>query len=532
MKRVAFFAPEIAVDKSLKTYAGGLGFVAGDFLRAAYRRSLPLVGLTILWRHGFYNQKLGPNGMEVEYPYNHYHDFLEDTGKKVRLEIGGNPNVWVKIWLLKPDIFKTTPIFYLDVDIPENDALSKNNTKCLYAADYGQKLAQEIILGIGGVRALQELQIPVDLYHLNEGYCCLAGTELLRQKMTEGLNFQQALENVRRQVVFTTHTPEMTGSETYDLDTMIKMKCFPGFSREEIISLGGNPFSLTVFSLKIAMGANAVSQLHGQVANRLWSWVEGRCPIIPITNGVDTDFWQWPEIKKAQTPEEAEKAKAIYKGLLLEIVKEQSGKLFDRNVLTIVWARRFAEYKRPWLLFYDRNWFKELLESNLVQIIYAGKPHPADLPMINLWNEIWQMSKEFKNLVILPGYDLEMSKILKGGADLWINTPRRPREACGTSWMSAMMNCTPVLSSRDGGTIEGIDTTNGFLFGIDNPSGNDADQDNRDFQDFQYKLQSAVDVFYKDKTKWYAMALIGREKAQQDFSSDRMLNDYVCQLYG
>ncbi|MDP2363958.1 MAG: alpha-glucan family phosphorylase, partial [Ignavibacteria bacterium] len=354
MKRIAFFTPEIAIDPSLKTYAGGLGFVAGDFLRAAYRHSSLLVGLTILWRHGFYNQKLGSNGMEVDYTYNHYHDILADTGKKIRLEIGGNPNMWVKIWLLKPETFKTVPVFFLDADIPENDTLSKNNTKCLYATDYRQKLAQEIILGIGGVKALQELQIPIDIYHLNEGYCCLVGIELLRQKMALGFDFRQALEETRRQIVFTTHTPEMTGSETYDLDTMMEIGCFPQLSREQASFLGGNPFSLTVASLKMAKVANAVSQLHGQVANRLWAWVQDRCPIIPVTNGVDTDFWQWSEIKMAQTPEEIEKAKAIYKELLLDYVREQSGKLFDKNVLTIVWARRFAEYKRPWLLFYNR----------------------------------------------------------------------------------------------------------------------------------------------------------------------------------
>ncbi|MDP1538924.1 MAG: glycogen/starch/alpha-glucan phosphorylase, partial [bacterium] len=354
---------------------------------------------------------------------------------------------------------------------------------------------------------------------------------LLRQKMALGFDFQKALEDTRRQIVFTTHTPEMTGSETYDIDTMMEIGCFPQLSREQASFLGGNPFSLTVASLKMAKVANAVSQLHGQVADRLWAWVQDRCPIISVTNGVDTDFWHWLEIKMSQTPEEIEKAKAIYKELLLDYIREQSGKLFDKNVLTIVWARRFAEYKRPWLLFYNRDWFRELLESGLIQIIYAGKPHPADLSMINVWNEIWQMSKEFKNLVILPGYDLEMSKILKGGADLWLNTPRRPREACGTSWMSAMMNCTLVLSSRDGGAIEGIDATNGFLFGVDNPSGIDADQDNRDFQSLQSELQSAMAIFYQNKTRWYTMALAGRKTAEQGFSSDRMLGDYISQLY-
>lgn len=529
---VAQFYPEIAIDPSLKIYAGGLGFLAGSSARTAGRLDLPLIMVTILWRQGFYDQIIGPNGMEVRYiSHDYYQDGLvEDTGVKVKVQIGQNPNVFLKVGRIKPEIFGTIPIITLDSDIPENDVLSRSNTQILYPNNNGQRLAQEIILGIGGVRALQALQIPVSVYHLNEGYTVLAAVELLSQKIAQGLNFIDALEEVRKQVVFTSHTPEII-SELHDLDLMMEMGCFPGLDRHQVIFLGGKPFNHTVAALRLSRKANTVSKLHAKTTNQMLAWVEGKCPIISITNGVDALYWQWPEFQNIQTIDEIKEAKRKYKKLLLDYIEEQTGKIFSEDVLTIVWARRFVEYKRPWLLYYDRGWFERLLKSDKIQVIYAGKPHPADLGMINAWNEIWQMSKILPNLVILTGYDLGLSKLLKGGADLWLNTPRRPREACGTSWISAMMNCTLVISSRDGGVLEGVTPDNGFLFGVDYPCQNEGEQDAKDFADLQFCLQMAMEIFYKKPDLWYKMALTGKKSVEENFSSEKMLKNYFSQLY-
>lgn len=529
---IARFEPEIALDPNLKTYAGGLGFLAGSIARTAKKMNLPMISVTILWKKGFYDQIVGQNGMEVRYSYHNYYEegIVEDTGVKVKVQIGENPNVFLRVGLIKPDVFDTIPIITLDSDISENDELSRSNSQILYSSNNGQRLAQEIILGIGGVKALQALQIPVSIYHLNESYTVLAAIELLTQEVSQGLGFIEAIQEVKKKIVFTTHTPEII-HENYNIDLMRWMGCFPGLDKHQIAFLGGDPFNHTVAALRLSKEANAVSKLHAETAKQTLAWIEGKCPIIPITNGVDPEYWQWPEFKNAQTTEEAQRAKNVHKKALFEYIKEQTTKALQENIFTIVWARRFVEYKRPWLLYYDNAWFEKLLKSNKVQIIYAGKPHPDDLSMINVWNDIWQRSKLWQNLVILPGYDLWLSKLLKGGADLWLNTPRKPREACGTSWISAMMNCALVMSSRDGGVIEAISEENGFLFGVDYPYQDEGEQNAKDFLDLKQCLSLAMDIFYQDKEKWYQMALKAKKKATEEFSSEKMLEKYCLSLY-
>ncbi|MGB4253611.1 MAG: alpha-glucan family phosphorylase [Minisyncoccales bacterium] len=532
MNVIARFEPEIALDPLLKTYSGGLGVLAGSVARTAKRMNAPLVSVTILWNRGFYEQSIGPHGMEISYPcYDYYKEgIVEDTGIKVKVQIGENPNVLIKVGLIKPEVFNTVPIITLDSNIPENDDLSRRNTWVLYPNDTGQRLAQEIILGIGGVRALQALKVPVDVYHLNESYTVLAGIELLNQRISQGESFIEALERTKQQIVFTTHTPEIT-HEAYNIDLMRWMGCFPNLNKHEIAYLGGDPFNHTVAALRLARKGNAVSKLHAQTVEETLAWVKNKCPIVGITNGMDAEYWQWIEFKNARTPEEAEKAKLHYKMMLLKYIETQTSKVLKEDVFTVVWARRFAEYKRPWLLYYDNDWFERLLESKEIQIIYAGKPHPADIGMINVWNNIWKKSKEWQNLVILPGYNLQLSKLLKGGTDLWLNTPRRPREACGTSWISAMMNCSLVMSTRDGGAIEAIDQDNGFLFGVNSPCLNENEQDSKDFADLKQSLLLAMDIFYKAKEKWYQMALAAKKRVIEDFSTEKMLKEYCLFLY-
>ena len=355
MSQVAYFTPEIAIDNRLNTYVGGLADVSGSFLRAAFNsEEMSTVGVTILCQNGHYRQKIGPNGMEISYQECNFNDFFEDTGKRVKIQLGDNPNVSLAIKLLRPGIFKIAKIVGLDANLPENDELSKSNCHSFYPGDIGKKLAQMVILGIGGVKALEALQIPVDIYHLNEGYSFLATVELIRQKMAAGFNFQETLNRVKQQTVFTTHTPQMSGNEFYDLDLMFKVGCFPGFTKAEAISLGGNPFNNTVAAFRTAKRANAVSKSHDEIANRIWAWVEGKCEIVPITNGIDVDFWQLPEFKGDKAPEELRATKIQYQRVFFPRINELFAKDFRENLFTLVWARRYDEYKRPGLIFRDR----------------------------------------------------------------------------------------------------------------------------------------------------------------------------------
>ncbi len=525
-KRVAYFTPEIAVHDSFHNYAGGQGVVAGGMLRAAAAMGLPMTGVSILWRCGYYDQRLGSNGMEIHYIPRDYNDILIDTGVKVKVQVGGNPNTLIKLWLLKPEVFGTVPIILLDTDIKENDSLSRSITHAVYSGGDERRLAQKIVLGRGGVKALQALGLTVDIYHLNEGETSLVIIELLHQKMTEGLSFQDSLEWVKEHVVSTTHTPELSGNQSYNIDLMMWLGCLSGFNRQQAVFLGGEPFNPTIMLLKTSKKANAVSELHCETANRSFGGVDGRCEIIPITNGVVDEWWQPAEFQGDKTPEEIKLAKLPYQRILFDSIKEQSGKIFREDVLTIGAARRWAEYKRIDLIMRDQEWFKNLLMSGRIQLILAGKPHPDDWFLINLWNNVWRMSQGLPNIVILAGYELDMMRLLKIGVNVWLNTPRRPREACGTSGMSAAAVGTVPVSIKDGWAIEG---KIGFLCGVDCPCEN---QDRLDADDLKKCIGEVADTFYGNKKEWDRKMLAGKKVVEQSFSTKRMLTDYVNKLYG
>jgi len=534
-KTVAYFTLEAAIHPSLRTYAGGQGYLTGSFARAAQRLGIPVVIVTILWRKGYYDQILGPSGMDVRYVDRYYEDILEDTRTRAKVQIGGNPNVLVKASRLKPGVFgeDLPPILFLDTDIPENDPESRANTQFLYPDDNGQRMAQEIILGIGGVRILQALGIPFGIGHLNEDYSFLAAIELIRQKVAMGLDFQMAFNQTKEQIVFTTHSPRLSGWR--NLEVMIKMGCFPGLSHEQVIFLGGYPYNQTAASLRTAKRANAVSQLHWEAANRLWAWVNGRCEIVPITNGVDVPYWEESEFRGEKTLDEIPELKLKHKRFLIEENKKRTGKDFEEDVFTFVWARRFDDYKRPALIFRDYVWLGRLLKGLLnlgkAQLIVAGKPHPNDFPMKKVWNEIWERSKEEANLSIWTEYDLETSRILKKGADAWLNTPRLAWEACGTSGMSAALYYTLNISGLDGWVVEGLTPEIAFLFGVDRPYQHEWEQDAKDFEGLQGAMQLAMSVFYGDRVRWYKMAQEAKKVVRKKFSAERMVRDYVSQLY-
>ncbi len=433
---IAYFSPEIYVDDSLWSTAGGLGAITHSALRAARRLRIPLVGVTIRWIEGFCYQKIGPNGIEYDYIC-HSDEKLVDTGAKVKIQLGGNPNIFLKVLVIPPDVFETGPIICLDGDLPENDAVSRQNTKKMYYGDDGQKLAQMIILGIGGARALRALDIKVKIHHLNDPHCALVGVELLNQKMAEGLDFPQALAWTKEHTVFTTHTPVVI-RDTYDLETMINLGCFPDLNqqqhltREQVAFLGRNPFderrfSPIAFSLRTSGIANAVSLLHAETSRQMLSWVKDSCPITSVTNGVDVPYWQLPEFREVKTPEALREAKLKYKALLFNTIKEQYAqfgitKEFKLASITRGWGRRPHEYKRPW--------FVRELSFDGIQTVVAGKPHPLDFGMVMLWDRNWQESKVVTNLAMLAENGYAFKKRMRAGVDLWLLTSRRTWEAC------------------------------------------------------------------------------------------------------
>lgn len=473
--------------------------------------------------------------MEHEYIEKKSEENLVDTGIRVKVQIQRNSNVLLKVGIIPPGFFEMAPCICLDADIEGNDELSRSNTKRQYPVLNQQKLAQMIILGIGGVRAFRNLNIPVRRWHLNEGSMVLAGTELVREKKAAGLSFAEALSRVKQEVVFTTHMPGMPGSETYELAEMKEMGCFPGLEESEVAFLGGIPsqptqFHVTAASLRLAGKANAVSQLHAKTTAEIYAWVGDRCQIIPITNGADVSYWQWPEFGAARTPKAVKEAKAKYKTLFFEEIQRHYGqqginKAFDMGTLTMGWGRRFDEYKRVW--------FATELNSagaQRIQTAISGKPHLSDFPTIATWNSIWQKSKVSANLAILPENNYQFKKLMNGGVDLWLLSSRRPREACEECFIRAMFNGALVMASRDGGPLE-ISPGHCFLFGVEEAFLNAAEQDYRDLEEARQLLPKVIDLFYNKPEIWYQKALEAKEEAEEKFSAARMLKDYIAKLY-
>ncbi len=527
LPKVAYFSMEIAMDQSLSIYSGGLGFLAGSHMLSAGNLRLPMVGVTFLWSYGYYDQRIDKDGcVEVGYQRKHY-DFLTDLGVTVDVDVFGE-NVKVKAYRVEPELFGTCPVILLSTDLPENSEEARKISHKLYDGDQKIRVSQEIILGIGGVRALLAAGYNFDVLHMNEGHALPAAFELL--KMYNG-----DLSKVKEKTVFTTHTPVAAGNEVHWVDTLLEGGFFSGASREKAVELGGENFSLTVAALRMSRMSNAVSQLHGIVANKMWEWVDGRCPIKAITNAVSLKYWQDTRVKESKTDRDLLNAKYEMKKELFKYIASQTGKRFDPNVLTITWARRFADYKRAWLILMDRDRICKLLNEDKVQLIFAGKFHPDDTMGKEMFNNILKQSYELKNVVVLPNYELELSGLLKRGSDVWLNTPLRPFEASGTSGMSANMNGTLHLSIYDGWTVEGTFTgINGYTVnypGLDD----DIPWEERHWKDYECIMnmieKDMIPTYYNNKDKWALLMRQAIKTSEAFFNSDRMVIEYYNQLY-
>ena len=531
-KAVAYFSMEFAVDQALKIYSGGLGFLAGSHMRSAYELKQNIVGIGMLWKYGYYDQLREMNAdmkpMFVEKQY----AFLQDTGIMFTVPVHDSP-VHVKAYLLKPETFGSAPLFLLTTNLNENDEASRSITYRLYDSNEATRIAQSIILGIGGAMLLDILGLERDIYHMNEGHSLPLNFYLYSK--------YQNLEEVKKRVVFTTHTPEAAGNESHRYDLLKEMSFFYHLQSHEvkhILGLDGDYLNYTVAALKFAHKANGVSKMHAEVARDMWKDNKGICDIIAITNAQNKTYWKDEQLEKAlagKSDEAIATRKKEMKKDLFKVVADQCGKIFDENVLTIVWARRFAGYKRADLMMRDWDRFIKLIfnSEQPVQVIWAGKPYPEDYGAIEIFNQIIRRAKPLANCAVLTGYELGLSALLKKGSDVWLNNPSMYREASGTSGMTATFNGSINLSLPDGWVPEfAVDQVNSFVIqpavqGLPHDETN-----NTEAKNLMDTLENVVlPMYYNDKKKWHAIIRKAATDVAPAFDSGRMVDEYYGKMY-
>lgn len=530
-KKVAYFSMEYAVDQALKIYSGGLGFLAGSYLRSTYPLKKNMIGIGILYTNGYYDQVRNYDGfMEVKFTKKRY-SFLKDTNITFPITVHGS-TVWVKVYLLPSEVFGTSPIYLLTTDIPENDFLSRSISFRLYDNNLAAKIAQFMLLGIGGGKLVDILNYEPDVYHLNEGH----GLPLIFHLLSKYEN----PDEVRKRLVFTTHTPEKAGNDEIPVKLLEEMSFFDTLAAEhakELVGEKGGVLNFTLTALRMSHKANGVSEIHGKVSKAMWGGNTGVPEIISITNAQNKEFWMDKELEKhLHSGDDAaliQRKKKLKKDLF-RIVADQSGKIFNEDVCTLVWARRITSYKRPDLLVKDYNRFMQLINNPNypMQIIWAGKTYPEDHGSIDLFNRLVSLTNDLPNCTVLTGYEMSLSASLKKGADIWLNTPRFTREASGTSGMSAAMNGAINLSIPDGWVPEfAKHGENSFVIPVDPTTSYERqdEEDNKNLMDILEK--EIIPFYYNDQNRWLTIMKSSMKDVVPRFDSDRMVHEYFERLY-
>lgn len=531
-KKVAYFCMEFGIHQPLKLYAGGLGFLAGSFMRSAYELKQPVVGIGILWKFGYYDQVRKPDQtMDVLFQEKVY-GFLKKTDIKFSIKISGH-EVFVTALYLPPEVFHTAPVFFLSTDLPENDYLAQTTCHKLYDANPETKIAAAILLGEGGAKLLEKINWLPDVYHLNESHALPLAFHLYRRYRSK--------EEVKRRLVFTNHTPEPGGNERTEITRLEKLGFFDELPLDEVmhvVDCRDGILDHTLAALQLSGKANGVSELHRQTLCRTWKSAGEICPIIGITNAQDFSYWHDPVLYDALQRNDREaiaRRKLEGKRQLFEEVADQNGELLREDVLTMVFAKRFGGYKRPELLLTDTERFQRLVTNSErpIQVIWAGKPHPMDYAGIAQFNTIANICKTYSNCSTLIGYELKLSKLLKLGADVWLNVPRIGHEASGTSGMSAAMNGAINLSIPDGWFPEFVrDGVNGFVIPPADPQWPEHKQDEMDANALYDLLEKVViPMYYEDKTSWVKIIMNGMRDILPGFDSSRMTKEYYERLY-
>lgn len=532
-KKVAYFSMEFAVDQALKIYSGGLGFLAGSHMRSAYELGQNLIGIGVLWSYGYYDQARNPDQtLQVQWNEKIY-NFLEDTGIKFQILIHNAP-VWVKAYYLSPNTFNSAPMFLLSTDLPENDYLARTISHRLYDGNVATKIAQFILLGIGGAKLIDLLNFEPEVYHLNEAHAASSIFYLYKKHGN--------LQEVKKRLVFTTHTPEEAGNEKHDIYLCDKMGYFldiPLAEVKKVFQIDNDVCNHSLIALRAARLANGVSKLHGEVSRKMWHDAKDICPIISITNSQNYNYWADKQLYAHQDENDVEtfiNRKLWLKQRSFKLVADQTGKIFDPNVLTIVWARRFAGYKRADLITRDMEKLTKLLSDKKrpIQLIWAGKPYPLDYSAIGEFNALVHLSKKFKNMAVCVGYELFLSKRLKQAADIWLNNPRVPREASGTSGMTAAMNGAINFSTDDGWICEfAKHGQNSFIIPqADYENTNVHQQDEHDLKHLYRILEEEIiPMYYDNQKEWRKIMKQGMVDVQHEFESGRMAREYYELLY-
>jgi starch phosphorylase len=521
---------EYGLSARLPIYAGGLGVLAGDYLKAAKELQLPLIGVGILWRHDYTEQFIGEDGWPYDtYPHYDYH-FVKDTGLTLNINIQGK-DVACRVRLV--DQYENAPLYLLDTNFPGSS--HGWITGRLYGGGTRERIAQEMVLGIAGIRALRALGIEVDVYHFNEGHAVLGGLELIREQLDKGCSFDEAWRSVRRKIIFTTHTPVEAGNEKHAYAELAMMGADNGLTEEQMRRLGGEPFNMTEAALRLCQAANAVSKLHGYTARAMWRHVAETGPIFSVTNGVHTRTWQSAEIRRAfEQGEDLWQPHMRAKERLITYARRHTDAVLNPDALLVGFARRAASYKRSDLIFRHAEVIEPLLLSGKLQLIFSGKAHPDDEYGKRIIRDLVIMDRKFKNSVVfLENYSMEIALLMIQGCDVWLNNPLRPFEASGTSGMKAAMNGVLNLSVVDGWVGEGPQHgISGWL--LDHPinPGSTEEQNSHDLQQlYKVLLHEVLPTYYHDREKWTDMMRASIDMSHYKFSASRMIREYFDLLY-
>lgn len=529
---VAYYCMEYAIHQPLKLYAGGLGFLAGSHLRSAFELKQNMVGIGILWKYGYYNQvRKSDQSMDVLFQEQVY-GFLQKTDIKFTIQVSGH-EVWVTAYYLDPQVFNTAPLFLLSTDLPENDYLAKTISHKLYDANPETKIAADILLGIGGAKLFEFLDWKPEVYHMNESHGLPLAFYLY--------NKFKSIDEVKKRLVFTNHTPEQSGNPQTDFLLLEKMGFFSGIPSTEIRMItktAGNALNHTLSALRLAGIANGVSKIHGRTLTAMWEKQDAFCPIIAITNAQNFTYWANKEMYKAVAENDMtalQQVKKAGKSELFEIVADQNGEIYNENTLTIVFAKRFAGYKRADLLLYDMQRFDRIVNNTErpVQIIWAGKPYPMDYTAIGIFDKIVNICKSYKNCSVLVGYEIRLSKLLKQGADVWLNVPRLTHEASGTSGMAAAMNGAINTGTLDGWFPEfAKDKVNSFVIPPAPLILSEHEQDAVDANNLYDLLEKEIIPMYYDyPSRWLTIMKNSLEHIVPYFDSNRMAAEYYEKMY-
>ncbi len=599
---IAYFSMEFAIHNSLPIYAGGLGILAGDICKEASDLGLPLVAVGFMYPQGYFHQHISNEGWQEEtYRQLNFDEApinptLSAEGHSVlaKVELGDRP-LYIAVWQVRVG---RVSLYLLDTNIDENSVQDRQLSARLYTADREQRIQQEIILGIGGVRVLRTLGIKPLVWHANEGHTAFMMLERIREEVQKGTAFSQAVQHVRAKTAFTTHTPVPAGHDVFPLQLIERY--FRGYweslgiDRETFLELGqqdssgSQTFNMTALALRMAGQRNAVSKLHGNVTRKMWHvlWPKAKeeeVPISHVTNGIHICTWVAREFAGlygkhlgqdwVQRHDEAElwqrvldipddefwEIRKVLKRKLIGAMRERTqkcwadgevtaqqvvcmGGLLDRDVLTVGFARRFTEYKRPALIFQNIERLKQIVtnQGHPVQIVFAGKSHPADFPSKFLLHQVYALAadRDFQGrIAFVDDYDMHMAHYLIQGVDVWLNTPRRLQEACGTSGMKASLNGVLHLSIRDGWWHEGYNGANGWAIGDEHEKASSEEEDKADAQALYRLLEEEIVPLYYNRDRsgvphsWVRMIKQAISSIVPIFCARRMMKEYTEQIY-